>query len=253
MRSKAEIIYTLLSYFNFASYKYSLGYISSRYLRPLIGYCLLITSIGYLGAISLGNYTSDTVKPLQSYAVAAKPISTFENTDSSNSAEIGPKPVIYIKKLDIPTLADLKPVNKDFSVVIPRLDLNVQVVDGVDPFSSKDYSSKLNKGIAHAKNTVYPGQIGNIFLFAHSATIEDAPKLTNDFFYNLGDVEQNEEVFTVYKGQVRRYAVKKKVIIKPTETEYLTNKYDSETLTLMTCWPAGDNSGRLIVIAEPVE
>lgn len=213
---------------------------------------MFIVSLGYLFSILLPNYIADSTKLVQRYTPAIYEIKTFE-TSEPVVVEPQPEVVKASEKVILPSIDELKPVNKDFAVIIPRLNLNVQVIDNVDPFSSKDYEKQLNKGIAHAKNTVYPGQTGNIFLFAHSASITDAPKLTNDFFYNLGDVNPNEEVFTVYKGEVRKYSVKKKVVIKPTQTEYLTNKYDSETLTLMTCWPAGDNSGRLIVIAEPVK
>ena len=46
------------------------------------------------------------------------------------------------------------------------------------------------------------------------------------------------------------YVVRRKKIIEPEDFSVLQPTGDKETVTLMTCWPLGIGTKRLIVVAE---
>ncbi|MBI1982404.1 MAG: hypothetical protein HYS68_02380, partial [Candidatus Levybacteria bacterium] len=70
----------------------------------------------------------------------------------------------------------LIPKDTEFSILIPKIGASARVFPNVDSSSQDEFLPILQKGIAHAKGTVFPGMKGNIYLFAHSA----------DNFWNIG-------------------------------------------------------------------
>ncbi|MFA5962291.1 MAG: sortase [Parcubacteria group bacterium] len=144
------------------------------------------------------------------------------------------------------------PASSDFSLIIPKLEINSKVVANVDPFSAKDYREALKEGIAHAKGTRLPGEDGNIFMFAHSSGNFYDTNRTNTLFFLLNKLEKDDKLSVVYKNKIFRYQVAEKKIVAGDAVEYLKDERDEESLTLMTCWPPGTDYERLIVVAEKV-
>jgi sortase (surface protein transpeptidase) len=62
----------------------------------------------------------------------------------------------------------IEPLSRAFGIVIPKLGANAKVIANVNPGDYNDYINALKLGVAHSRGTVYPGQIGNTYLFAHS-------------------------------------------------------------------------------------
>lgn len=145
----------------------------------------------------------------------------------------------------------VKPVDNNFSVIIPKLDINAKVLPNIDPFNSEVYLTALSKGVAHAKGTSYPDKKGNIFIFAHSTTtnIIDVNRY-NAIFYLLGKLSKEDVIYLVYKGKNYQYKVYGKEIVNPDRVGFLAKKENKQTLTLMTCWPPGTTLKRLLVFAE---
>ena len=101
------------------------------------------------------------------------------------------------QKNKIPT--EVPPVDPEFSLIIPKINANTKVIKNVDPFDSTIYQSALTKGVAHAKNTATPDQIGNTFIFAHSAGNWYQANQFNAVFYLLNKLENGDSFFLVYK------------------------------------------------------
>lgn len=146
----------------------------------------------------------------------------------------------------------LVPEDPEFSVVIPKIGANARVVKNVNPASEEEYLDALNDGIAHARGTAFPGEGSHVFLFAHSTDYIWNIGSYNAVFYLLYKLEDNDEINLFYEGQRYTYAVEEKVIIEPTDVQYLTRKTDYELLTLQTCWPPGTTLKRLIISARRV-
>lgn len=144
---------------------------------------------------------------------------------------------------------DIVPLNTDFGVVIPKISANSNIIANVDPFNPKEYQLKLTQGVAHAKGTAFPGQIGNVFLFAHSSADFYEASRYNSVFYLLNKMQAGDEVDIYFQGQKYTYKVTGTKIVSPSDVNYLNNQGPQKTLTLMTCWPAGTSLKRLIVQA----
>lgn len=145
----------------------------------------------------------------------------------------------------------ITPPNLDFSIVIPKLNATSTIVAAVDSSNSEEYLKALRSGVAHAAGTVYPGQVGNTFLFAHSTdTFYNVGKY-NAVFFLIGHLENGDEVDIFYKGRLYKYYVYDKKVVAPTDVKYLGTLIEGgKTLTLQTCYPPGTTIKRLVVLAK---
>lgn len=151
------------------------------------------------------------------------------------------------------SINEIKPVDKTFGIVIPKIGANSKIVPNVDPYNSYVYQVALTKGVAQAKGTSIPTEKGNMFLFSHSsANILEAGRY-NSIFYLLSKLEDKDEVYIYYKNKKYKYEVIDKKIVDAKDVSYLNKKTNDKILTLMTCWPAGTSYKRLIVTAKIVE
>lgn len=151
------------------------------------------------------------------------------------------------------TSAEIKPIDKEFGIVIPKIGANSKIIKDVDPYNSFVYQVALTKGIAQAKGTVTPDKIGNMFLFSHSSVNLLEATRFNSIFYLLSKLEKSDEVYIYYKDTKYKYKVTDIKIVDAKDVSYLSPKANKKVLTLMTCWPAGTNYKRLLVIAEEVD
>ena len=144
----------------------------------------------------------------------------------------------------------ISPVDAEFGIVIPKLGANARIIPDVDPYTESVYQTALSKGVAHARGTVYPGDVGNVFLFAHSSVDFYEALRFNSVFYLISKLEKGDEVLLYYKSQKYSYKVTDKRLVESSAVEYLSRETQKKVLTMMTCWPPGTNLKRLIVIAE---
>jgi len=164
-----------------------------------------------------------------------------------------PKPKgLLAKAIKFKKVEFLIPVDPQFSIVIPKIGANAKILANVDASDEKIYLDALNKGVAHAWGTAFPGEGSHIFLFAHSTDYFWNVGVYNAIFYLLNKLEVNDEVNLFYKGQRFIYRVIGKKIVNPSQVEYLTQKTNKEFLTLQTCWPPGTTLKRLLVFAVRV-
>ena len=142
------------------------------------------------------------------------------------------------------------PVDADFGLVVEKIGANSRVIGNVDPANDREYVAALQRGVAHAKGTVLPGQAGNSFLFAHSVLNPwDIPRY-NAVFYLLRELEVGDQVVAFYRGKRYNYTVFDKSIVEANDITALTAVYDYPVLTLQTCTPPGTTWKRLIVKAR---
>ena len=148
------------------------------------------------------------------------------------------------------TINEIKPADKTFGIVVPKIGANAKIIPNVDPYNPNTYQVALTKGVAKAKGTVNPDEIGNMFLFSHSsANILEAGRY-NSVFYLLSKLKKDDQIYVYYKNVRYKYKVSEIKIVDAKDVSYLNPKSDAKTLTLMTCWPAGTTYKRLLVIAK---
>ena len=116
--------------------------------------------------------------------------------------------------------------------------------------SSVTYQKILTKGVAATAGSPIPGEEGNIFIFAHSGVDFYEAQRYNAVFYLLNKLEKDDDIYLFYEGRKIRYSVIDSKTIEADEVSYYDGIPGKNTVTLMTCWPAGTNFKRYIVIAE---
>lgn len=144
------------------------------------------------------------------------------------------------------------PADENFSIIVPKINANSKVIENVNPYNSAEYQVSLTQGVAHAKGTSLPGEPGNTFLFAHSSDNFYNANRYNSVFYLLNKMENGETFFIVKDKTLYEYSIVEKSIVRPDQIEYLTGSLVGQTATLMTCWPPGTTSQRLVLVGELV-
>ena len=153
------------------------------------------------------------------------------------------------ERFNIKPVEILSPEDPEFNIIIPKIGANSRVLGNIDVSDEKIYLDALNKGVAHAGGTAFPGEGGHVFLFAHSTDYFWNVGTYNAIFYLLYKLERNDEVNLFYKGQRYVYRVIGSEVVDPSQVQYLTRKTSREFLTLQTCWPLGTTLKRLLVFA----
>ncbi len=144
--------------------------------------------------------------------------------------------------------------NKPFTLSIPAIAINnIRVTPNVESYDEKVYNKFLKLGLAHFKGTPLPGDGGNSFIYGHSAVetfFSHHKNLPETIFSKLENAEIGQKIYIKKDGKMLTYTIRKKRIIDPNDFSFLKSQGNKETVTLMTCWPLGIGSKRLIVIAE---
>ncbi len=158
----------------------------------------------------------------------------------------------FAKLLSGPKEQILIPKDTDFSILIPKIGASSKVYPNVDPSNEDEFLTVLQKGIAHAQGTLFPGMKGNIYLFAHSTDNFWDVGRYNAVFYLLKDLTVGDDVVVYFENQRHNYIVKEAKVVDASEVSYITkSNTGKEVLILQTCWPPGTTWKRLIVFAEP--
>lgn len=135
---------------------------------------------------------------------------------------------------------EIVPLIPVFILKIPKIDLDVVVVEGTD------YSSLLY-AVGHFSGTAFPGQIGNLALAGHRSFV------SGEFFLRLDEIQPGDELIIEFNGKTFIYLAAESFIVNPDDVWVLEPTEDA-TITLVTCTPVNSGTHRLIVkgvLSEP--
>ena len=232
-------------------------------LRTIGNFLVLFAIFGILATFGPALYFEVSFRVLQARGVQYVIAATSSLTPTPITGQPQPQitPVIakstgvdnFAQVLTGPKVQILTPKDTNFSIVIPKIGASSKVYPNVNPANADDFLPILQKGVAHAKGTVFPGQKGNIYLFAHSTDNFWDVGRYNAVFYLLKDLKPGDEIAIFFENKRHNYLVKTSKIVSPTDTQYIVNaqKTGKEVLILQTCWPPGTTFQRLLVFAEP--
>ncbi|MFW5719843.1 MAG: sortase [Candidatus Dojkabacteria bacterium] len=144
--------------------------------------------------------------------------------------------------VDIP-----EPKNRQFSIIIPKLDINENVVPEVDINNPDQVKEALKDGVGWAKGTVPPGNNGNSLIFSHSTVNSWEILRYNAVFTLMRHMEINDMFTIVYEDRQYDFLVFERKIVAANDTSYLTSAADGRVVTLQTCHPPGMDTNRLLV------
>ncbi|MBI5668885.1 MAG: sortase [Chloroflexi bacterium] len=121
---------------------------------------------------------------------------------------------------------------------IPKLNVDQTIVQGTD-------WEALKQGIGQVQNGANPGdERGNLALAAHN-------DIYGEFFRYLDKLEAGDEFYVRTKTKIYTYRVTGWEVVKPTDVHVL-NSTGNPTATLISCYPYGQNTKRIVVYAERV-
>lgn len=168
-------------------------------------------------------------------------------------SKLFPQAVGFAQVLTGPKEQILIPKDTQFSILIPKIGATAKVFPNVDSSNENAFLPVLQEGVAHAKGTVFPGQNGNIYLFAHSADNFWNAGRYNAMFYLLKDLSSGDEVIVFFENLRHSYVVSESKIVEASDVSYLVESQNNtdQILLLQTCWPPGTTWKRLIVVAKP--
>ncbi len=134
-------------------------------------------------------------------------------------------------------------------ITIPKISAQAQVIEHVDPFNPAEYQPILKKGVAHAKNSSLPGEIGTSYIFAHSSGAPWELTRLNTVFLRLNELKPGDTIEIYRNKKSYKYIVKNSLEVNPQDIQYLLNDEKTQ-LILQTCTPIGTDWKRLLVFAE---
>ena len=214
-------------------------------LRSIGNFLVLFAIFGFLATFGPALYYEAQYRIIQArgvhFSVEEAPVE--EQTQST---------VSFADVLSGPTEQILMPIDPLFNILIPKIGANAKVFPNVDPSNPDVFLPVLQHGVAHAQGTFFPGQAGNIYLFAHSTDNFWEIGRYNAIFYLLKDLKEGDDIVVFYQNVRHNYRVTKLGIFNPSEVSFITRAESGrEQLILQTCWPPGTAWQRLMVFAEP--
>lgn len=157
----------------------------------------------------------------------------------------------YFKELLFPPkITEEQKLSTNFSIEIPSLKVFSKIIPSVDPFNEKEYLLELRNGVAHAKNSAFPGEGGTVYLFAHSSDVPWRITRYNTAFFKLELIDRGDPIIIRMNGEEYKYKVINKRTVWPSEVKYLTES-QGDVLILQTCTPVGTALQRLLIFANP--
>jgi LPXTG-site transpeptidase (sortase) family protein len=231
-----------------------------KVLREIIGFILTFSLI-FIVSFSLMNFSS--VKSILSFYYQGEKVE--ESIESSigekkiKTMPLAPSSAKKLVKKEFPQLyMALTP--PDYRLVIPKIGVNVPLVEMSDEYISNDLWGDFEKevqialrdGVVHYPGTANPGQLGNAFFTGHSSYYEWDQGRYKNVFANLVQLKEGDTYYVYYKQRKFKYIVKETKEVLPTEVGVLNQPEDERLSTIMTCWPLGTVLRRLIVIGQQV-
>ncbi len=182
-------------------------------LKKIIGTIFILIGISLISITGFMKY--ETHKKQQ------KSLESFKNMDSYSEVD---EEDGSIKDTDEKTaIAILK---------IPKINLEIAVVEGVE-------KEDIKYVVGHFKDSVMPGEIGNLCIAGHRTSNYGQP------FKEVDKLQEGDEIIFIYNGGEYVYTVNESFVVTPYDTYILDNTEDEATMTLITC--TLDSKNRLII------
>ncbi|MCL5411314.1 MAG: class E sortase [Patescibacteria group bacterium] len=143
-----------------------------------------------------------------------------------------------------------------FYLNIPALQIeNAVVTTNVDSFSKENYLPVLKNSLAHYKGTSLPGEAGDVFIYGHSVLPSFFnPKDYSAIFSTLDRLKNGDELTVNWGDNLYKYKVIGSQVVNPEDVGIVNRSLEGEkTLSLMTCFPPGLKTKRIIVTAKQID
>lgn len=216
--------------------------------KKIIALVLFLTGLSFLGSaiipilkfqLTYSSKLKQIIDPISSSRSIGQPsvlsASTVDYTQLSSW---------FVNSTDNPNLVSqtIDSKSSTYYLSIPKL----KITDATVTLGSMD----LTKSLIQYPQTALPGQLGNTVIFGHSVLPQFfSPKNYLTIFSTLYKLEQGDEIILKYDKSTYKYVVEEMYEIKPTDLSVLEQRYDTKSLTVITCSPPGTYLRRLVIRA----
>ncbi len=146
-------------------------------------------------------------------------------------------------------------VSADPRLIIPKINVDVPVVYGLQSLDNNASQKLLENGVIHypipGANSV-PGQTGNSVFLGHSSNDVLAPGNYKFALVLLERMKPGDLFYIHYQSKRYIYRITSTEVINPNEVEKLILPNDKPVATLVTCVPIGTSKQRLIVFGDQI-
>jgi len=132
-----------------------------------------------------------------------------------------------------------------YTISIPKVKIKKAVVEigGI----------QVKKSLVHYPGTALPGEFGNAVIFGHSVLpVFYNPQDYKSIFSLIPTLEKGDKIYVFFDGIEFIYEVVSYKEAKPEDVDVLEQRFDQQTLSLVTCVPPGTYLKRGIVKARLV-
>ncbi len=146
-------------------------------------------------------------------------------------------------------------VSPEPKLIIPKINVDVPVVYGVDATDHQAQMRAMEKGVFHfsiAGANAVPGQVGNAVFAAHSSNDAFAGGDYKFIFAQNEKLTKGDIIYMNYEGKRYTYSVTSLEVVMPNEVSKVQLQTDKPMLTLISCVPLGTAEKRLLVFAEQI-
>jgi sortase A len=126
-------------------------------------------------------------------------------------------------------------------IEIPKISVNLPIYHGTE-------SDTLERGTGHLLGSSLP--VGGIS--THTIITGHSGLATQKMFTDLEQLQEGDVFYIHVLGEVLAYQVYNWEPVKPHDTTKLVIRQDEDLCTLITCYPTGVNTHRLLVQAERI-
>lgn len=151
-----------------------------------------------------------------------------------------------------PLIGSTTAVSNAPEIIIPKINVEVPVVYGVDTIDDNAVENALESGVVHYADTAMPGQDGNLVIVGHSSNNIFNQGRYKFAFVLLSRLDNGDTFYIQKDGKRYTYQVYKKTIVAPTDVSVLGPADKPATATLITCDPPGTSTNRLVVVGEQI-
>ncbi|MDB5160933.1 MAG: hypothetical protein JWO96_313 [Candidatus Saccharibacteria bacterium] len=152
----------------------------------------------------------------------------------------------------VPLISTGAPASDKSEIIIPKINVQIPVVYGIDTVNESAVDTALESGVVHYADTAMPGQNGNLVIVGHSSNNIFNPGKYKFAFVLLSRMENGDTFYIDKDGKRYTYQVYQKKIVSPTDVSVLGPADKPATVTLITCDPPGTSINRLVVLAEQI-
>ena len=144
-------------------------------------------------------------------------------------------------------------VGAEPEVIIPKINVQVPTVYGVETRNDDVIQDYLEQGVVHYARTALPGQVGNTVILGHSSNSFWNGGQHKNAFSLLDRLEIGDTYMIHFEGKRYVYEIFNKEVIEPTEFRVVSQETNGLPIsTLITCTPPGTSWKRLVIQAEQI-